>query len=434
METVPSIMFLAFLIAMSLGICILLIDIKNKIHILFFLFATNMALWSLFAAIAFNASTEKALWLFFRIGATFEILYVSLTLHFILSLTQHKASPILIFSIYALSIPVHYRNWSSFFVFNMVKRVGHRWVLKPAFHSFWMHYWNAYFGTVIVISLILLFRGLQKAKIKRKKQHAKSLFYSFMSYVILCIAGDYFFSPYLKIPPLSPSYSLIFLGGIFYSIIKYRFMTITQVTISKEILENIDALVILLDINMEIIRANSKAKAYFGVLPSKLIGKNLITLFSDNQKETSQMYLTNFCLNKIIKEGKGIIECLIKIKGQPTPKQKSLNNNFTILKINFSLVKDRNGDNFGILLVGKEAPRTKQFIKDSHLSEREWQTIQYLNMGITNKKIAEYMNIGERTVKTHIANIYNKLGIKSKLELVNKLMEFNASVGFPQLL
>ncbi|MCD6121920.1 MAG: helix-turn-helix transcriptional regulator [Spirochaetales bacterium] len=55
-------------------------------------------------------------------------------------------------------------------------------------------------------------------------------------------------------------------------------------------------------------------------------------------------------------------------------------------------------------------------------------------MGITNKKIAEYMNIGERTVKTHIANIYNKLGIKSKLELVNKLMEFNASVGFPQLL
>ncbi len=437
MEPISTLMFFTFFIAISLGIYILLIDIRNKIHLLFFLLATNLALWNLFAGIAFSAPTEKKLWLFFRIGATFEILYVSLTLHFILYLTRPNISPGIVMTIYTLSLPVQYRNWSSFFAFNKVKRINHVWVLKPAFHSFWMHYWNLFFEIITVASLILLFRWLQQAKIKREKEQAKILFYSFMSYVILCIVGDYFFSPHLKLPPLSPSYSLIFLGGIFYSIIKYRFMTITQITISKEILENIDALIILLDTNMEIIRANNKAEEYFGVPSSNLVGKKFLNLlFNNQQTKTPQMHLARLCLRKIIEEQKETIECFIKIKGKPvsnTPKHKLPENDFTIVRIHFSPVKDKNGDNLGILLVGNEVPQAKQFIKNFHLSEREWETIQYLNMGITNRKIAEYMKIGERTVKSHIAHIYNKLGIKSKLELINKLRDFNTSKGFPSI-
>lgn len=38
--------------------------------------------------------------------------------------------------------------------------------------------------------------------------------------------------------------------------------------------------------------------------------------------------------------------------------------------------------------------------------------------GCSAKEIAEQLFIGERTVETHLANAYAKLGVGSKLELV----------------
>lgn len=57
------------------------------------------------------------------------------------------------------------------------------------------------------------------------------------------------------------------------------------------------------------------------------------------------------------------------------------------------------------------------------LTEREKQIIELLLKGRTYKLIAEELYLSENTVKTHIKNIYSKLGVKKKSELFNLLIE-----------
>ena len=51
------------------------------------------------------------------------------------------------------------------------------------------------------------------------------------------------------------------------------------------------------------------------------------------------------------------------------------------------------------------------------LSEREKQVVELISQGFKNKEIAERMFISEQTVKNHLHNIFDKLGVSDRLEL-----------------
>jgi DNA-binding NarL/FixJ family response regulator len=52
------------------------------------------------------------------------------------------------------------------------------------------------------------------------------------------------------------------------------------------------------------------------------------------------------------------------------------------------------------------------------LTARELKVISAVLEGDTNKAVAERLSISEQTVKNHLTNIFNKLGVSSRLELV----------------
>ena len=54
------------------------------------------------------------------------------------------------------------------------------------------------------------------------------------------------------------------------------------------------------------------------------------------------------------------------------------------------------------------------------LTRREREVIALAAHGRTASEIADLLHIGERTVETHLANAYPKLGVRSKLELVRQ--------------
>jgi DNA-binding NarL/FixJ family response regulator len=57
------------------------------------------------------------------------------------------------------------------------------------------------------------------------------------------------------------------------------------------------------------------------------------------------------------------------------------------------------------------------------LSSREKEVLKMLGKGLTNRQIADRLFISEQTVKNHLHNIYDKVGVKSRSEAIIKVKE-----------
>ena len=57
------------------------------------------------------------------------------------------------------------------------------------------------------------------------------------------------------------------------------------------------------------------------------------------------------------------------------------------------------------------------------LSEREIEVLQIMAKGAANKEIAASLSISESTVKTHVANIYQKLEVNHRTEAVTQALQ-----------
>lgn len=52
------------------------------------------------------------------------------------------------------------------------------------------------------------------------------------------------------------------------------------------------------------------------------------------------------------------------------------------------------------------------------LSDREREVLRHVAQGMTNKRIANVLGIGERTVDRHLDNVYQRLGVRNRLAVV----------------
>ncbi|HYG60628.1 MAG TPA: response regulator transcription factor [Symbiobacteriaceae bacterium] len=59
---------------------------------------------------------------------------------------------------------------------------------------------------------------------------------------------------------------------------------------------------------------------------------------------------------------------------------------------------------------------------ETALSDREMEVLHLVAGGQRNKEIADQLNITERTVKAHLASIFNKLGATSRAEAIARAM------------
>lgn len=58
----------------------------------------------------------------------------------------------------------------------------------------------------------------------------------------------------------------------------------------------------------------------------------------------------------------------------------------------------------------------KESVPKVRLTEREVQILKFVAAGLSNKAIAGKLTISERTVRTHVSNILNKLGLRNRTQ------------------
>lgn len=67
--------------------------------------------------------------------------------------------------------------------------------------------------------------------------------------------------------------------------------------------------------------------------------------------------------------------------------------------------------------------KKKYWLTDVGLSPREIEVAMLVDSGKRNKEIASLLFVTEKTVKFHLTNIYNKVRLKSRHQLIYKLNE-----------
>lgn len=62
-------------------------------------------------------------------------------------------------------------------------------------------------------------------------------------------------------------------------------------------------------------------------------------------------------------------------------------------------------------------------MKQSILTKREKEVFELLILSKTTKEIADKLNISEKTVRNHISNVMQKLGVKGRAGAVIELLK-----------
>ena len=76
-------------------------------------------------------------------------------------------------------------------------------------------------------------------------------------------------------------------------------------------------------------------------------------------------------------------------------------------------------------LVGSEEKETV-FVRDEQLTEAEWRVAETVARGLSNKEIAEELNLSVRTVENHVSRILAKKNFTNRVEIARHII-FNKS-------
>ena len=83
-----------------------------------------------------------------------------------------------------------------------------------------------------------------------------------------------------------------------------------------------------------------------------------------------------------------------------------------------------------VRLVGSE-PAETVFIRDEALTDAEWRVAESVARGMSNKEIAEQLNLSIRTVENHVSRILDKKGFSNRVEIARHVMSHQPGSDSP---
>ena len=63
------------------------------------------------------------------------------------------------------------------------------------------------------------------------------------------------------------------------------------------------------------------------------------------------------------------------------------------------------------------------------LTKRELEVLELIIQGYTNKEISKILTITGHTTKAHVASIFEKLGVKNRVQATVKYLKMTSAIG-----
>ena len=77
-----------------------------------------------------------------------------------------------------------------------------------------------------------------------------------------------------------------------------------------------------------------------------------------------------------------------------------------------------------------ENPQVPELLKISPLTQREWQVLGLIYSGYSNEQISQELVVAMTTIKTHIRNLYQKIGVANRAEAIEYTRSLLRMMGY----
>ncbi len=75
-------------------------------------------------------------------------------------------------------------------------------------------------------------------------------------------------------------------------------------------------------------------------------------------------------------------------------------------------------------------PQVPELLRISPLTQREWQVLGLIYSGYSNEQISTELQVAPTTIKTHIRNLYQKIGVNNRTESIEYTRNLLKLMGY----
>jgi DNA-binding CsgD family transcriptional regulator len=378
---------------------------------LFFLISISLAGLFFEENRMFTAETLDLLLGRYKVCTFFYAACFALNLHFYLVFTGRKLKPWQAGLIYLPALFIIINAFIGQSMFAGYRHNGSSWEFIPAYGSYGLSCCFVFLALYILLSIIVMERYRRRTDLNKGKRQAviiisaysATMTFAITSILILPAFGIYGFAR------TSPYYYLIYFFALFYAVFRLKFLKISPAIMADEIIGHIGEMILLLGSDGRLLMGNRRTLETLETGPEDLKQKYFFDIIRDKDAvhERIDTYFKG--------EEKSLF---IRINYVHTERE-------VLTETYLSRIYDKFGDPSGFLVISKENKGKRQVQKAYKITDREFEVVECLLSGLSNKEIGEQLGISVRTVEAHCLHIYNKIGIKDRIELFTFANEFN---------
>jgi DNA-binding CsgD family transcriptional regulator/PAS domain-containing protein len=405
MTVISIFVICAFTLYAYIAVLSITLQPRTRSHWLLFTAAVCAAFWTFFSYFAYNADTLAELRRWVHVSVSGMFMFFPVHLLFIISVVPGRTvTPFLSAIVVLPGLALFILNFFCPFVFSDFYLGAKGWVFVPAIGNPLNIVWMMYVVICFSTGVLLLFSWRKKTALVRERKQIGVLAATQIAAEVLILLEYQLHDILIYIRPatISPVLLIIWLIGMIIAMKRYRLLSITPESVSGELLNSIDEVIILLDKDRRVAYMNTKAISLFGAPFRKLENTKLPELAVESHND-----------GPLVPAKEAVLHLSV-----PGRKQRTID-------AEVSRLNDRFGDPLGFLFVGNERDGTQ--LKEERLATvfgctpREARIAAMLLNDKTIRQISTGLGISIKTVKNHITRIYKKTETVNRVELYNRV-------------